>query len=169
MILLLDYDGSLVPFAAAPELARPDAELRGLLRDLAAAPGREVHLVTGRGRENIERWMGDLPVGLHAEHGYWSRVPGGAWIGSRPAVAPWREPVRAILDDFAARTPGSLVEEKTAGLAWHYRMADPDYGAAQAHDLMVHLSAVLTNAPVQILPGAMVMESVRRGSTRAAW
>ncbi len=157
-ILLLDYDGTLVPFAAAPELARPDPELRALLRDLAAAPGREVHLVTGRARGNIERWLGDLPVGLHAEHGFWSRVPGGAWISSRPAVAPWREPVRAILDDFAARTPGSLVEEKTAGLAWHYRMADPDYGAAQAHDLMVHLSAVLTNAPVEILPGAMVVE-----------
>ncbi len=167
-VLLLDYDGTLVPFAAAPELARPDPELRALLRDLASAPGREVHLVTGRGRENIERWLGDLPVGLHAEHGYWSRAAGGAWIGARPAAAPWRERVRHILDDFAARTPGSMVEEKTVGLAWHYRMADPDYGAAQAHDLMVHLSAVLTNAPVEVLPGAMVVEVRPQGVDKGA-
>ncbi|HEX5634056.1 MAG TPA: trehalose-phosphatase, partial [Gemmatimonadales bacterium] len=166
-ILLLDYDGTLVPFAATPELARPDPELRALLRGLVA-PGREVHLVTGRGRENIERWLGDLPLGLHAEHGYWSRAPGGAWVGARPAAAPWRERVRAILDDFAARTPGSMVEEKTAGLAWHYRMADPDFGAVQAHDLMVHLSAVLTNAPVEILPGAMVVEIRPQGIDKGA-
>jgi trehalose 6-phosphate synthase/phosphatase len=156
--LLLDYDGTLVPFAASPELARPDPDLLALLRALAAAPGRTVHVVSGRRRENIERWLGDLPIGLHAEHGYWSRPPGGAWSSARPPAAPWREPARAILEDFAARTPGSLVEEKTAGFAWHYRMADPDYGAAQAHDLMVHLSAVLSNAPVEILPGAMVVE-----------
>ena len=38
--LLLDYDGTLVPFVEDPKLARPDAELMDLLRGLAAG-GRE--------------------------------------------------------------------------------------------------------------------------------
>ena len=63
-----------------------------------------------------------------------------------------------MLQDFAARTPGSLVEEKTASLAWHYRAADPKYGAAQANELRVHLAQVLSNEPVQILAGDKVIE-----------
>ena len=44
--LLLDYDGTLVPFVEDPKLARPDAELMDLLRSLAAGAGNEVVLVT---------------------------------------------------------------------------------------------------------------------------
>ena len=66
--------------------------------------------------------------------------------------------VLAILRDFCQRTPGSLIEEKTAGFAWHYRAADPEYGAAQATELSLYLSSLLSNAPVEVLPGDMVLE-----------
>ena len=158
LVLLLDYDGTLVPFAPTPELAIPDAGLLQLLRDLAALSRTQVHLVSGRKRASLERWFGSLPIGLHAEHGVWSRAPGGAWEGMELAPAPWRAPVLAILQDFAERTPGSLVEEKTAGLAWHYRAADPEHGAAQAGELSLHLATLLGNVPVEILRGDMVLE-----------
>ncbi|BDG03607.1 bifunctional alpha,alpha-trehalose-phosphate synthase (UDP-forming)/trehalose-phosphatase [Anaeromyxobacter oryzae] len=158
LALLLDYDGTLVPFATTPELAAPDAELLSLLRRLAARPRTEVHLVSGRPRRTMERWFGPLDVGLHAEHGVWSRFPGAAWEGAPLPDMPWRDSVRAILREFAERTPGSLVEEKTAGFAWHYRGADPEYGAAQAKDLSLHLSTVLSNVPVELLPGDKVVE-----------
>jgi trehalose 6-phosphate synthase/phosphatase len=70
----------------------------------------------------------------------------------------WREPVLAILREFCDRTPGSLIEQKTAGLAWHYRSADPEFGAAQAKELSLHLATLLSNVPVEILPGDMVLE-----------
>src|SRR5688572_3943589 len=38
LLLLLDYDGTLMPFTATPELARPDAALVRLLRSLAGRP-----------------------------------------------------------------------------------------------------------------------------------
>jgi trehalose 6-phosphate synthase/phosphatase len=158
LALLLDYDGTLVPFAPTPDLAAPDPELLALLRRLARRPRTEVEVVSGRRRETLERWLGALPVGLHAEHGYWSRRPGGAWTAADVGPTPWREPVLGILRDFAQRTPGSLVEEKTAGYAWHYRAADPEFGAAQARELVLHLSTFLTNVPVEILPGDMVVE-----------
>jgi trehalose 6-phosphate synthase/phosphatase len=158
LALLLDYDGTLVPFAPTPDVAAPDAKVIALLRRLAARSGTEVHLVSGRRRETLERWFGALPVGLHAEHGFWSRPPGGAWKGVDVGPTTWREPVRGILRDFAERTPGSLVEEKTAGFAWHYRAADPEFGSAQAKELVLHLSTFLINVPVEILPGDMVVE-----------
>jgi len=158
LALLLDYDGTLVPFQATPELARPDPELLGLLRRLTERPNTQVHVVSGRKRETLERWLGGLPVGLHAEHGLWSRLPGEAWAGLEGGDLRWREPARAILDDFADRTPGALVEEKTVGFAWHWRGTDPEYGAAQARELSLHLSALLTNAPVELLQGDRVVE-----------
>ncbi len=159
LVLLLDYDGTLVPFAPTPDLAVPDAALLVLLRRLSALHATEVHVVSGRKRDTLGRWLGALPLWLHAEHGLWSRAPAGAWQAVEIAGGmEWREPVRAILRDFAERTPGSLVEEKTAGFAWHYRAADPEYGAAQAKELSLHLATVLGNAPVELLQGDRVLE-----------
>ena len=50
------------------------------------------------------------------------------------------------------------MEEKTAGLAWHYRAADPEFGAAQAGDLLLHLATLLSNAPAEVLTGDQVVE-----------
>ena len=165
--LLLDYDGTLVPFAVLPELARPDAELLELLTALARHPGWEVHVVSGRGREVLERWLGNLPIGLHAEHGLWSRAAGAiTWVGGPAVDMSWRDAVAPILDDFAARTPGSLVENKEASLAWHYRACDREYGLQQARELHAHLTECLSNLPVRIVPGDCVLEIRPHGSTK---
>jgi trehalose 6-phosphate synthase/phosphatase len=159
LVLLLDYDGTLVPFAPTPDLAVPDGALVELLRRLAGAPGTEVHLVSGRRRDAIDRWLGRLPLSLHAEHGLWSRLRGAPWVAVEiVGGTAWREPIRAILRDFTGRTPGSLVEEKTAGFTWHYRAADPEFGSAQANELALHLATLLANAPVEILQGDRVLE-----------
>jgi trehalose 6-phosphate synthase/phosphatase len=158
LVLLIDYDGTLVPFAPTPELAVPDADLLRLLQRLAARPRTDVHVVSGRRKATLERWLGRLPVALHAEHGLWSRPVNGTWRSADLPPAPWREGVLSILREFSDRTPGSLVEEKTVGVAWHYRAADPEYGAAQAKDLSLHLSTMLSNVPVELLPGDKVLE-----------
>jgi trehalose 6-phosphate synthase/phosphatase len=159
LVLLLDYDGTLVPLAETPDLAIPDESLLALLRRLARRPRTDVHVVSGRPRETLERWLSELPIWLHAEHGVWSRAPESAgWTQlDRPEVR-WWGAARAILEDFATRTPGSLVEEKTVSMAWHYRMAEPEFGASQANELKLHLATVLSNEPVEILPGDKVIE-----------
>ena len=158
LVLLLDYDGTLVPFAQTPDLARPDPEAMALLQSLLARPHTVVHVVSGRSRETLEHWLGGLPVHLHAEHGLWSRPPGEPGQAEEPPVQSWRARVLAILQDYAGRTPASLVEEKPAGLAWHYRAADPEFGAQQANELRLHLHELLSNAPVEILAGNKVIE-----------
>jgi trehalose 6-phosphate synthase/phosphatase len=159
LLLLLDYDGTLVPFTPTPELARPDAALLGLLRALAARPETEVHLVSGRPQDTLEEWLGDLPIWLHAEHGFVSRDPAtGHWVAAAEFGGSWREPVLAMLREITQRTPGSLVEVKAAALAWHYRMADQETGARRANELRLHLNQLLSNQPVEILAGNRVIE-----------
>ncbi|MGC4063621.1 MAG: trehalose-phosphatase [Polyangiaceae bacterium] len=50
--ILVDYDGTLVPFASRPELAVADRDLRRLLSDLSVRHGNRVHIVTGRTRDS---------------------------------------------------------------------------------------------------------------------
>ncbi len=158
-VLLLDYDGTLVPFAATPESAQPDAQLLELIAALASAPDTEVHIVSGRGRGIIEEWFRGIPVGLHLEHGLWSRAPGSDdWTGGPPPDVAWRDAVVEILWDFTSRSPGSLIEEKSASLAWHYRGVDPEFGSLQAKELRLHLSERLSNVPVEVIPGEKVVE-----------
>ena len=162
-LLLLDYDGTLVPFVENPALARPDDELLALLHSLARSDGTEVHVVSGRTRGALEGWLGALPIGLHAEHGLASRPPGAAaWVTRELPRPDWRPSVLDCMRRFAARTPGALVEEKDAGVAWHYRAAEPGLGDARARALHLELAAILGGAPMSILLGAKVIEVLPR-------
>jgi trehalose 6-phosphate synthase/phosphatase len=158
-LALLDYDGTLVPYTATPELARPDPALLELLSALATRPHTEVHVVSGRGRDTLERWLGGLPIVLHAEHGFWSRgLNGSGWTAIAEVGGGWRQPALEILREITARTPGSLIEVKDVALTWHYRMADPEAGPRRANELRLHLTQLLSNQPVEILAGHKVVE-----------
>ena len=172
LVLLLDYDGTLVPVALSPEFALPDEELLELLRRLSARRRTEVHLLSGRTTGFLDRWFGALPIHLHAEHGSFSRGPGRSAWKRRDHPAPgWQEGVRPILADFARRTPGALVEVKEAGLAWHWRAADPEIGDRQANELGTYLGQLMSNQPIELLWGDKVLEirphGVHKGSVAA--
>ncbi len=163
VIILLDYDGTLRKLVSSPELAVPPQGLIALLGALAERKNTEVHLVSGRTRESLEGWFGLLPTALHAEHGAWSRPVGGQWRIVREISSDWKEQLRPIFDEFTYRTPGSRVEEKSTTFAWHYRMADPEFGPSQARELSVHLTDILTNTPVEVLHGEKVVEVRQHG------
>jgi trehalose 6-phosphate synthase/phosphatase len=166
LVLLLDYDGTLVPIASLPDLARPDAELSTVLQELADA-GVQIHIVSGRRREDLTAWFGDLPATLWSEHGAWHREHGGSWCPTMNIGREWIPPIRDILEQFAACTPGALIEEKGASIAWHYRTADPEFGPKQALELKLILVDALHNQPLDILEGSKVIEIRPRGVNKA--
>lgn len=161
--LLLDYDGTLVPFAARPELAVPDAALHELLAALAAHPRLSVHIISGRPRQLLDEWFAHLPVALHAEHGFWSRPAGAEWRANAVVHPGWKERIRPVMETFAARTPGTFVEEKEAALCWHCRLADPNLGQTQSRELTLHLTSFLANLPVEVMPGHRIVEVRQHG------
>jgi trehalose 6-phosphate synthase/phosphatase len=163
LILLLDYDGTLVPFADVPEHATPDRQLLALLAGLPARPATTVHVVSGRACDTLERWHGALPIWLHAEHGFWSRPPGGTWQGMATPDLGWRAIARPILEDFVARTAGASIEQKQTSIAWHYRRVDPEFGRYQLAELRRTLRERLRDEPVDLLDGELVLELRPRG------
>ena len=64
------------------------------------------------------------------------------WQHNRPS-SDWREAVRPVLVHFTAHTPGAFVEEKTAALAWHYRMVEPELADRRAQELELRLQELL--------------------------
>ncbi len=168
-IEFLDYDGTLIGFAPRPEAACPDEELRKLLRKLALLPNNEVVLISGRDKETLERWFGDLPLNLVAEHGIWIREPGHEWEMIEPLSTDWKEAIRPIMENFADLTPGAFIEEKDYALVWHYRRADPELASVRARELKDALYDITQNLDLVVLEGNKVIEvkpiNVNKGRT----
>jgi trehalose 6-phosphate synthase/phosphatase len=155
--LLFDYDGTLVPIAALPELATPDEALLKLIGQLAGLSNTEVHIVSGRSRASLEEWLGGLPVWLHTEHGFWTRDRQGNW--SQVTDIPEDVLTRAldIMRTHARRTPGTRVEPKSASVAFHFRGADPHLADARLRALRSELASEL-GPRAELLDGRKVLE-----------
>jgi trehalose 6-phosphate synthase/phosphatase len=161
-LILLDYDGTLVPFYSLPELAAPDSALLQSLGSLARDPRNEVHVITGRPRSGIEPWLGGLPLVLHAEHGFWSRLPNSEWKANRLASTVWKDGLKSLLGLFVEGTPGSFIEEKDVSLTLHYRNADPALAKERLRWLRDELRGRALDE-LELLDGAKVFEIRLRG------
>jgi len=168
-LLLLDYDGSLVPFVMKPELARPDPDLLDLLRRLASGRGTTVVIVSGRDAPTLESWFGGLPIGLIAEHGALLKRPGGEWRETEPLREDWKHEIRGLLQQYADRTPGAFVEEKKFSLVWHYRKANDVRAALRAKELKADLRPLIADRALEVLEGSKLLEvrstGVNKGRT----
>lgn len=172
-LLCLDYDGTLVPFAPEPQGAVPGTELLALLERLSGDGNNTTLVVSGRDRQTLQRWLGALPVGLVAEHGAWVRPGRGQWRRGARTRTEWKEPIRRVLNDGAAGTPGSLVEEKMASLAWHYRQSDPLLAERRLRELKAALEPLAAEMFLGLLEGNRVLEvreaHVHKGRAVARW
>ena len=172
-MLLLDYDGTLMPFHNNPQRAEPGQELRLLLRALTDLPRTRVVIISGRDRHTLEKWLGHLPVDFIAEHGVWLRPAGGEWELFQALRNDWMRELRPVLELYVARTAGSFIEEKDYSLVWHYRRADADLGEVRARELLSHLSFMTANTELQVMEGNKVLEikaaGINKGNAAARW
>ena len=169
--LFLDYDGTLRGFVDDPELATPEPPLRRVLRTLSGREDLDVFIVSGRELAFLRRHLGGHGFTLVGEHGHAfcgpeadaepQRLPGGEEPGTG-----WMPGVKAVLERFARSTPGSHVEEKTAGLVWHHRRVEPGLGRRRALELIRLLetaaaaatTTTATGRPLTVTHGKRIVE-----------
>jgi trehalose 6-phosphate synthase/phosphatase len=162
-LLLLDYDGTLGPFADRPHEAIPPITLLRVLEKLAASPAQRVAVVSGRPRPELEAWFGAVPgLWLAAEHGAFLRDPvSRRWARSEASLpAPATAGLRFLLDAAVEAAPGSFVEEKEYGLVWHHRLAKD--GAAVSAALAARLEERLPGTGLCAVPGHSSVERAAR-------
>ncbi len=120
-LLLLDYDGTLVPIRSRPGLARLDAEHRATMQRLHGTR-LQLIMVSGRSVKNLKERVAIPDIGYCGVFGLEAHFPGWNYLHRtaktlRPAVAGLASTLEALYKDM----PGVLVEDKQAGLTLHYR------------------------------------------------
>lgn len=162
-LLLLDYDGTLVPFSKNPSDAKPDAYLTRMLGRLASDPKTDVTIISGRDSQFLEHWLGALPLDLISEHGAGIRMKGDEWMYSQRTDPSWKDNIRPLFELFAQRSPGSFIEEKLHTLVWHYRNVDRELGFIRSRELLDSLHHLVRNSPIHIVDGNKVIEARMSG------
>ncbi|KAG0375848.1 threalose-6-phosphate phosphatase [Mortierella sp. AD032] len=161
-LLMFDYDGTLTPIRKTPGAAVPQEHMLKALTALANDPNNVVWVISGRDQKVLEEWLGEVEnLGFSAEHGSFMRQPGSKkWINLTESLdMSWKSDVIEIFTYYTERTQGSFIEHKRSSLTWHFRMADPEFGAFQAKECQNHLeNAVLSKLPVEILVGKKNLE-----------
>lgn len=157
-LLFLDYDGTLQRFYDNPLDASPDEELYKLLDSLFKAENTELVIISGRDKNTLNEWFGHKGYSLIAEHGVWKKVKGGSWEERKQSHSNWKASIRPVLESYVDRTPGSLIEEKSHSLVFHYRKSDIELGALRALELTTDLSNLLLNQDLEIFEGSKVIE-----------
>jgi trehalose 6-phosphate synthase/phosphatase len=172
-LIFLDYDGTLVPFAATPEAAKPDAELLTLVTSLAQDSKNEVAIISGRNKEALGEFFKNTNIGLVAEHGAWIRDDRGRWTTTGDFNTDWKRIVKPILERYKRRTPGALVEEKNFSLVWHYRRADPELASVRVAELKETLYFLTANLKVEVAEGNKIVEvknaGINKGRAAMNW
>ena len=168
-LVALDYDGTLRELQIDPVTATPSAELIETLKALAATPGNDVWIVSGRTMDFLREHLGHTGVGIIAEHGRLS-LPYGTDEPVDLAISPpaaWKDRIRPIIASVQSRVMGSHIEEKDQGLAWHYRGCEPESAAWQAHELYQHLGEIMADQNLEIMRGNKVLEIRPSGVSKA--
>ncbi|WP_443938609.1 bifunctional alpha,alpha-trehalose-phosphate synthase (UDP-forming)/trehalose-phosphatase [Pedobacter sp. MW01-1-1] len=172
-VLFLDYDGTLVDFAGNIDDASPDEELYSILRKITADPKNKVVIISGRKNETLEKWFGHLPVDMIAEHGAWFKTNGDNWNCLPLLTDQWKQEIKALLETYTNRTPGSFIEEKSYSLVWHYRKAEKDLGDLRAGEIVSNLRILAADKGLHLMPGNKVIEfknmEVNKGKAALSW
>lgn len=162
--VFLDYDGTLVDFAATPEAAVPDAALLELLGRLCGKA--RMAIVSGRNRNFLSRQLDPLPLELIAEHGVFYRAAGAKeWSEHLRVQTEWMPGVLPIFEKFASRIYGSHVESKESSLVFHYRaaMGEPELIRERVLELYETLLQFTSNLNTQVLRGSYNVEMRSNG------
>ena len=172
-LLLLDYDGVLTPIVDAPSLAAPTPELRELLADIASDKRNKIVIVTGRSHQEINTWVGDLPIDISAEHGCFRKVNGSSWQQLYDTDDSWKQTVLPQLEAAVIELPGSFIEHKSSALVLHYRSADSLRAEELIPVITKSLQQLTVDSPAVVQSGKKVIDvhlsSANKGVAVAYW
>jgi trehalose 6-phosphate synthase/phosphatase len=169
-LLLLDYDGTLADLKATPPEAKPTLEILGILERLGNDTKNTVVVVSGRRHQELDEWLGRLPISLAAEHGLMFREYGqDGWQLTKQIDTSWKPAAAKVMQQYLTRIKGSLIEDKTNAMVWHYRNAQDTKGAEAAKDkLAVLLEPIARQHGLRVMSGSKIIEVLSENTNKGA-
>jgi len=149
----LDFDGTLVDIAAAPDAVIVPDDLAAILRRVSNKTDGALAVVSGRTIATLDRFIGPPPFPAAGVHGAELRLPS----GERTGLAAPRSVDRArrAFADLAERHTGLRLEDKGVAVALHFRSA-PELEAVAAD--LARAIAAETHGELDVQLGKMVVE-----------
>ena len=125
VLLFLDFDGTLSPIVARPELVAMEERSRTALDALTRSRRAAIAVVSGRMLSDLRSRVG-LPVIYAGNHGLEIEGPDFAFLapGVEKAIAAFRF-IEPELSSRLRSIPGSLIENKRLTISVHFRMVEP--------------------------------------------
>lgn len=123
LVLLLDFDGTLAPIVARPELAGLPMRTRAALERLVRSRDVEIAIVSGRALADARERAGLEGVAYAGNHGMEIEGPGIRHVHADAAAA--RPKLDRVVERLAlplGAVPGAILEDKGLTLSVHYRL-----------------------------------------------
>ncbi len=176
LFVAVDYDGTLVPIVARPEMARPSDETLEVIDSLSKTPGVRVAVVSGRSLEVLRKFLPLPNVILSGLHGLeiWPQVERAATRTDVHAVRADLENLLLLLEEKIGSGKPPRIEDKRHALAFHFRGEKPGIVTRQRTAIRAAFEEMGEAPTVMLVPGKQVLEAravnVDKGaSTRAVW
>jgi len=123
IILLSDFDGTLTPIVARPELAKLSERTRGLLQELVRGHRYTVGIISGRALGDLKDRVGLEGIVYAGNYGLEIEAP---WFSFRNPAAEESKPLLHDLSQQLSLTLGAIkgafVENKGFSFSVHYRL-----------------------------------------------
>ncbi len=172
-LILLDFDGTIAPISNNPDMVEPSKTILLILNEMTKNPNTTIVVVSGRTRNDLERWFGKMRVNLVAEHGAWIKEINDVWRMPVPLTSEWKNKLLPTMRSYVDKLPGSTLEEKEFTLVWHYRAANPELSSLRAKELADELKNLIVNTDLQVLIGKKTLEvksvKVDKGTAAQHW
>ncbi|EPR79447.1 Trehalose-6-phosphate phosphatase [Spraguea lophii 42_110] len=156
VLFVLDYDGTLKEIVTKPEDAKPTAEILNIIKNLSEK--YDIIISTGRDKKTIDEWFPDKNITVHAGHGVLERKNGEWMLAKKEMDFSWYDDAKRILDYHNKRIPGSRLEDKEVGVAFHYRNVDPKIKDVSVKECKEDLIRGLKNRGCEIQEGKEVID-----------
>lgn len=127
LLLIFDYDGTLVPITERPEQALLDNEIKTALERLADMPFIKVALVSGRNINTLQKLTGitSKNISMYGIHGGEWMKDGKIHVEVPNSCIKMIKELRKELKDLK-NLPGIILEDKKYSISLHYRLADKE-------------------------------------------
>ncbi|MCD5344281.1 trehalose-phosphatase [Arthrobacter sp. AK04] len=170
LLVAMDFDGTMAPIVGHADDARPLPRSAAAFAGLAVLPRTTTALISGRALASL-RAVASPPVNtvLIGSHGAEAWLgPGSTGLTLDPEQKALLAEVRAVLADIVKEAPGTMLEDKPAGVVLHTRLAPDDVAddaVAAARSVLQDRKGVFLKDGKRVLETSVVNASKGEGVT----
>ena len=164
LLVAMDFDGTMAPIVGHADDARPLPRAAAAFAGLAVLPRTTTALISGRALASLRAVasppVDSLLIGSHGAEAWLG--PGSAALALDHEQEALLAEARTVLADIAAEAPGTMLEDKPAGVVLHTRLAADDVAddaVAAARSLLQERKGVFLKNGKRVLEISVVNAS----------